>query len=36
MVKGWHIGLIVALVIAYFVGVKFPSIGQAALGKVGL
>jgi hypothetical protein len=34
--KTWHIGLIVIIVIAYLVGVKFPSIGQKALGTVGL
>jgi len=34
--KGWHIGIIVALLVAYLVGVKFPSTGQMVLGKVGL
>jgi len=30
----WH--WIIVFVIAYFIGVKFPSIGQSALTKVGL
>lgn len=32
----WHWGLIVALIAAYLIGVKFPSPGQTVLGKVGL
>lgn len=34
--QNWHWGLIIALIAAYLVGVKFPSIGQSALSKVGL
>lgn len=34
--KTWHWGIIVALVIAYIVGVKFPSPGQMALSKIGM
>jgi len=34
--KSWHLGLIAILVLAYLVGVKFPSIGTMALSKVGL
>jgi hypothetical protein len=34
--KSWHIGGIVLLLIAYLVGVKYPSFGQTALSKVGL
>lgn len=34
--KSWHWGVIVLVIIAYFVGVKWPSIGQTVLGKVGL
>lgn len=34
--KAWHVGLIIALIVAYFVGVKFPSVGTSLLGKVGM
>jgi hypothetical protein len=34
--KSWHIGFIVIILVAYLVGVKFPTYGQAALTKVGL
>jgi hypothetical protein len=34
--KGWHLGGIVLLIIAYLIGVKYPSVGQSALSKVGL
>ena len=34
--KGWHIGGIILLLIAYLVGVKYPSFGNSALSKVGL
>ena len=34
--KAWHWGLIIAIVVAYLVGVKYPSIGTTVLGKVGL
>lgn len=34
--KGWHIGVIVTLLIGYFLGVQYPSVGKTALGKVGL
>lgn len=34
--KSWHIGLVVAILVAYLVGVKFPALGQAALSKVGM
>lgn len=32
----WHWGLIVAIVIAYLVGVKFPSPGQKVFSAVGM
>ena len=34
--KGWHIGLIVAVIIGYLVGIKFPATGQSLLSKVGM
>ena len=34
--KTWHIGMVLLIVVAYFIGVKYPSTGQAALSKVGL
>lgn len=34
--KSWHWGLIVAVVIAYLVGVKYPSTGQTVLSKIGM
>lgn len=34
--KAWHIGLIVAILVAYFVGVKYPGVGTSVLGKIGL
>lgn len=34
--KSWHIGAIVLLLVAYFVGVKFPSFGNTILGKIGV
>lgn len=34
--KTWHLGLVLALVVAYLVGVKFPSVGAGLLSKVGL
>ena len=34
--KAMHWGLLLLIVIAYFVGVKYPSAGTAVLGKVGL
>lgn len=34
--KGWHIGLIVVILVAYLVGAKYPSTGTMLLGKVGL
>ena len=34
--KAWHWGLILAIAVAYLVGVKYPSIGANVLGKVGL
>jgi hypothetical protein len=36
MIKGWHIGIIVLIIVTYLVGVKFPSLGQGVLSKVGL
>lgn len=32
----WHWGLIIGLIVAYLVGVKFPSPGQKALSYVGM
>jgi hypothetical protein len=34
--RGWHIGLVVLVLIAYLVGVKYPQAGQTALSKVGM
>ena len=34
--NGWHWGGIALLVLAYFIGVKWPSPGQTVLSKVGL
>lgn len=34
--KGYHIVWILALVAAYLIGTKYPTIGQSALSKVGL
>jgi hypothetical protein len=31
-----HLVLIVLVLVAYFVGVKYPSFGQTALSKVGM
>ena len=33
--KSWHWGIIVALLIGYLVGVKFPATGASLLSKVG-
>jgi len=34
--KMWHWGCIVALIVAYLVGVKFPSVGQKLFSSVGM
>lgn len=34
--QGWHWGLIIGLLIAYLIGVKFPSPGQQLLSKIGM
>ena len=34
--KGWHWGCIALVIVAYLVGVKFPSIGQKAFSAVGM
>lgn len=34
--QNWHWGLIVAIVIAYLVGVKFPATGQKVFSAVGM
>lgn len=34
--KGWHIGIIVAVLIGYFVGVMFPSVGNTVKAKLGV
>jgi hypothetical protein len=34
--RAWHWGFILAVILAYFVGVKFPATGTAVLGKVGM
>jgi hypothetical protein len=34
--KGWHIGMIAMLLVAYLIGAKFPSFGTSVLNKVGL
>lgn len=35
--KSYHwVTVAVVLIVAYLIGVKYPSIGQSALGKVGL
>lgn len=33
--KSWHIGVIIALVVVYLIGVKYPQAGQMVLSKVG-
>lgn len=34
--KTWHWGIIVALLVAYLVGVKFPATGQTVFAKIGM
>lgn len=34
--RGWHWGLIIGLIIAYLVGVKFPSIGNKVFSTIGM
>jgi hypothetical protein len=36
--KGWHlaVAVIVAILVGYFAGAKYPTQGQALLAKVGL
>jgi len=35
MRNGW-VSLLVVAIVAYFIGVKFPSTGQTVLSKVGM
>jgi hypothetical protein len=34
--QNWHWGLIIGLVIAYMVGVKFPGPGQKVFSTIGM
>jgi hypothetical protein len=34
--KAWHLGIILLIVVAYLVGVKYPSVGTTVLSKVGM
>jgi hypothetical protein len=34
--KAWHWGVVILIVVAYLAGVKYPSIGNTVLSKVGL
>ena len=34
--KSWHWGIIIAVIIGYFVGVMFPAVGQQLKAKVGV
>jgi hypothetical protein len=36
LMQGWHWGLIIGLVIAYMIGVKFPGPGQKVFSAVGM
>lgn len=33
--KSWHIGIVVALIIGYAIGVLFPAVGQGVKAKIG-
>lgn len=34
--KGWHIGIVLALAIGYILGILYPSIGQSLRAKAGV
>ena len=34
--KSWHLGIIVAVLIGYALGIFFPGVGQTAKAKLGL
>lgn len=34
--KSWHWGLIIAVLVAYLVGVKWPGPGTSLLSKIGM
>jgi hypothetical protein len=34
--KGWHWGLVIAVLVGYALGIIFPSIGQSVKSKVGM
>jgi hypothetical protein len=34
--QGWHWGMIVLFIVAYLIGVKFPSPGQKLFSSVGM
>lgn len=34
--KAWHFGLILAVVVAYLIGVKFPAPGNSVFSAVGM
>lgn len=33
--KSWHLGIVLALLIGYAVGILFPSVGQSLKAKIG-
>ena len=34
--KSWHVGIVVALVVGYALGILFPSIGTSLRAKAGV
>lgn len=34
--KGWHLGILVAVLIGYALGILFPGVGQSVRAKVGV
>lgn len=34
--KSWHVGIVVAVLIGYVLGVMFPAVGNSLKSKVGL
>jgi len=34
--KAWHWGVLLLIVVAYLVGVKYPGVGTTVLSKVGM
>jgi hypothetical protein len=33
--KSWHLGIVIALVVGYAIGVMWPSIGNTVKSKIG-